>query len=358
MTTASPLLLGEKTIGPGSPVLVIAEIGVNHDGSADRAIELVNIAADCGADAVKLQVFDADRLLHRSCRLALYQERSGAPRDPAEMLKKYQLSASDLQRISRHIRDRGLLPIATPFSPTDVPTLETLDLAAVKIASPDLVNRVLLRCAAKLALPLLISTGAAALSEIDTTIGWLRDWKSQCALLHCISSYPTEAADANLAWIGELLARYAVPIGYSDHTTDTLGGALAVAAGATFVERHLTYDCAARGPDHAASSDPDAFAKYVKLIRQAEVMLGNGGKRVLPCEQDVRAVSRQSLVLQRDVPAGRMIGRDDLTAQRPGTGISAGRIEEFLGKRAARDLHAGTMLTWEMVGGESTLRSA
>jgi sialic acid synthase SpsE len=352
------LKLGGKLIGPGAPVLVIAEIGVNHDGSVERAIELVNIAADCGADAVKLQVFDAERLLHRSCQLAAYQERSGAPSDPAEMLKKYQLSSPGLQKISQHIRDRGLLPIATPFSPTDIPTIEQLNLAAVKIASPDLVNRVLLRVAAKLSLPLLLSSGGATLSEIDETVGWLREWESPFALLHCVSSYPAEAADANLAWIGELSERYDVPIGYSDHTIDTLGGGLAVAAGATFVERHVTYDCSAPGPDHAASSDPAAFAQYVRLIRQAHTMLGTRGKRVLPCEQDVRAVSRQSLVLQRNVGAGRIIGRDDLTAQRPGTGISAARIEEILGKRATRDLPAGSMLTWEMVGGETARRSA
>ena len=352
------LNIGGKLIGPECPVLVIAEIGVNHDGSVERAIELVNIAADCGADAVKLQVFDAEQLLHRSCRLAAYQERAGAPSDPAEMLKKYQLSGADLQEISRHIRRRGLLAAATPFSPTDIPTIEQLNLAAVKIASPDLVNRVLLRVAAKLSLPLLLSTGGATLSEMDETVGWLHDWKSPFALLHCVSSYPAVAADANLAWIGELAERYDVPIGYSDHTIDTFGGALAVAAGATFVERHLTYDCAAPGPDHAASSDPAAFAQYVRLIRLAQEMMGTRGKRVLSCEQDVRAVSRQSLVLQRNVSVGRIIGRDDLTAQRPGTGISAARIEDILGKRATRELPAGSILTWEMVGGETARRSA
>src|ERR1700728_378206 len=181
----NPVSIEDKSIGRGSPVQIIAELGASHDGSLRRATELVDIAADRGADAVKLQVFDADRLLHRSCRLAAYQERSGAPRDPADMLKKYQLSGSDLEQVARHIRDRGLLPIATPFSPTDIPTLQRLNLAAVKIASPDLVNRVLLRVAVNLSLPLLISTGAASIPEIDTTASWLRQWKSPFALLHC-----------------------------------------------------------------------------------------------------------------------------------------------------------------------------
>jgi len=352
------LRIGDRSIGRGAPVLIIAEIGVNHDGSVERALELVDLAADCGADAVKLQVFRAQTLLHRSCRLAAYQERSGAERDPAEMLRKYELSPDALRRISTHIRKRRLLPIATPFSPTDIPTLASLNLAAVKIASPDLVNRVLLQGAASLLLPFLVSTGAATLDEIDATVGWLRDWQTPFALLHCISSYPTEACDAHLSWIGDLHMRCGVHVGYSDHTTDTTCGAFAVAAGARFVERHLTYDCRAPGPDHSASSDPDRFARYVELIRQAEAMLGSPGKRVLSCEEDVRTVSRQSLILQRQVPARESICRDDLTVQRPGTGISAAEIDDVIGKRAVRDLPAGAMLSWEMIGGEPMRRSA
>jgi N,N'-diacetyllegionaminate synthase len=352
------LRVGDRFIGLDAPALIIAELGVNHDGSVDRALEMVDLAADCGADAVKLQVFRAQTLLHRSCRLAEYQERSGAPSDPAEMLRKFELPPDALRTIAAHIRKRGLLPVATPFSPTDIPTLATLNLAAVKIASPDLVNRVLLREATSLSLPLLLSTGAATLEEIDHTVGWLGEGQTPFALLHCISSYPTEAQDAHLSWISDLKTRFGVPIGFSDHTTDITCGALAVAAGARLIERHLTYNRSAPGPDHCASSDPEEFARYVTLIRAAEKMLGSGGKRVLPCEEDVRTVSRQSLILRRDVPARASICRDDLTVQRPGTGISAARIDDVLGKRATRDLRAGAMLTWEMIGGEPMRRSA
>ncbi len=352
------LCIGEKSIGNDHPVLIIAEIGVNHDGSLDRALELVDLAAECGADAVKLQIFRADTLMHRSCRLAEYQSRAGVPRDPAKMLRGYELSHDALHTITSHIRSRGLVPLATPFSPGDIKTLASLGMAAVKIASPDLVNRVLLHSAANLSIPLLLSTGAATLEEIDTTMRWLGDWRIPFALLHCVSSYPTEARDAHLHWIGELRERYQVQIGYSDHTTDAFGGALAVAAGARFVERHLTYDCQAQGPDHAASSDPEQFATYVELIRQTETMLGSGGKRVLPCEEDVRSVSRQSLVLQAQVAAGQKIRREDITVQRPGTGISAALIEEVIGRRAVRDLSAGTLLEWQMIAPQESRRSA
>jgi sialic acid synthase SpsE len=334
--------IGDKTIGPGEPVLVIAEIGVNHDGSVERALDLVQIAADCGADAVKLQIFRAQTLLHASCRLAAYQE--GCATDPAEMLRRYELSEDGLARIVNQIREIGLVPLATPFSPRDVETAAKLNLPAIKIASPDIVNRLLIEEAAKLERPMLLSTGAATMEEIEQAVGWM---STPFALLHCVSSYPTAAADAHLGWIGELQRRFEAPIGYSDHQTDSISGALAVAAGACILERHLTYDRTACGPDHAASSDPADFARYVAGVRAAETMRGAGAKHVLDCERDVRSVSRQSLVLCRDVPAGREIVRNDLTVQRPGSGISPALVDSIVGRRTASDLSAGTMLQWD-----------
>src|SRR5205823_3593976 len=144
-----------------------------------------------------------------------------------------------------------------------------------------------------------ISTGASTLEEIERAVGWLHELRAHFALLHCISSYPTESADANLCWIADLANRFNVPVGYSDHTTDVLAGALAAAAGAVVIEKHLTYDRSAAGPDHAASFDQGEFAEYVKLIRRAEKLRGSGGRRVLDVERDVRTVSRQSVVLRR-----------------------------------------------------------
>ena len=149
--------------------------------------------------------------------------------------------------------------------------------------------------------------------------------------------------------IGELRDRFGVPTGYSDHTTEPLAGALAVAAGAAIVEKHLTYDRNAGGPDHAASFDPAQFAEYVWAIRLAEKMLGDSGKRVLEIEQDVRRVSRQSLVLAREVAAGAALAESDLTVQRPGTGVPAAKIDELIGRRAARRLKLGEMISWDMV---------
>jgi N,N'-diacetyllegionaminate synthase len=265
------------------------------------------------------------------------------------MLRRYELPPLELARLAILARERGLVPLATPFSFEDVDVIEHLGLPAVKIASPDLVNRPLLERVARLGRPMLVSTGAATMEEVDRCVAWLREWRATFALLHCVSTYPTPASEAHLSWIAELIERFDVPVGYSDHTTEAVAGALAVAAGACVLERHLTYDKTALGPDHAASSDGDEFAQYVRLIHMAERMRGGPGKRVLPIEQDVRAVSRQSLVLRCDVCAGEAIGESHLIVQRPGTGISAADVRRVLGRRARTPLKQGTLLQWDML---------
>ncbi|HSU68503.1 MAG TPA: N-acetylneuraminate synthase family protein [Tepidisphaeraceae bacterium] len=343
------LLLDTRWVGPGKRVLIIAELGVNHDGSAQRAIELVTAAASCGADAVKLQLFRANALMHASSMLADYQKQRVKAENPIDMLRKYELPFADVRRIVQRIRELNMIPLATPFSSQDLETVEALRLPAIKIASPDLVNRPLLERAAEIGKPLLISTGAASMDEVATTVSWLADWNCPFALLHCISAYPTPNPLANLCWIHEIARAFDCPVGYSDHTTDVGSGALATAAGACIIEKHLTYDRTAKGPDHAASADPQQFERYVRRIREAEVLCGTPGKTVLPIEEDVRTVSRQSLVVRRSLQAGEMLRTEDLTFQRPGTGLPAAMIAQAVGRRINRAVQAGAMLQWDML---------
>jgi sialic acid synthase SpsE len=353
MTDFSPpadmIRIDARHVGPGRPTLVVAEIGVNHDGSVNKALELVRIAQNCGADAVKVQVFRATTLIHPSGKLAEYQRAQSPADSPVDLLRRYELSADDLAKIVKAVRDLKMIPLATPFSPSDLDVVDRLRLPAVKIASPDLVNRPLLAAAAKLGKPLLVSTGASTMDEVARTVQWLRSWNAAFALLHCVSSYPVPAQHANLCWIGELAGRFNVPVGYSDHTTSPLTGGLAAAAGAVIVEKHVTYDRSARGPDHAASSDPQQFERYVKMVRDADALRGAPGKRVLHIEQDVQAVSRQSLVLRRGLRAGEPIREEDLTVQRPGTGVLAAHVQQVVGRRVVRALAAGALLQWEML---------
>jgi len=341
--------MADRLIGAGQPVLIVAEIGVNHDGSLARALQLVHEAKLAGADAVKFQVFTADRLMHRESQFASYQADRVSAESPVAMLRKYELCPLDVTALVGAIRACGMIPLATPFSLPDLQYIATLELPAVKIASPDLVNRPLLSAAAKLGVPMLISTGAATMDEVGQCVAWLREWRVPFTLLHCISSYPTPPEQANLRWISELAEHYTAPVGYSDHTTELAAGALAVAAGACVIEKHLTYDRAAPGPDHAVSADPSQFADYIQSIRHAEKLCGRSGKRVLSIERDVRTVSRQSLVLVRDIQPGEPIGEGDIVIQRPGLGIPAAQLGRLIGKRVRKTIRAGTMLQWEML---------
>ncbi len=341
--------IDQREIGPDRPVLVIAEIGVNHDGSLARALQLVDVAREAGADCVKLQVFCADQLMHSSSAFAGYQQDRCAEATPADMLRRYEFSEGQQAQIVDAIRRAGLIPLATPFSLGDVQTIARLHLPAIKIASPDLVNGPLLAACAKLNKPLLVSTGAATMEEVRAAVERMKSFGVPLALLHCISSYPVSSESAQLGWIAELSAATNAIVGYSDHTTEVVAGALSVSSGACIVEKHLTYDRKAPGPDHSASADPVEFKEYVRVVRLAQAMRGEGKKRVLSIEQDVRTVSRQSLVLCRAVTCGQVITEADLIIQRPGTGIPAGLMDRVIGVASRVDLPPGTMLAWDML---------
>lgn len=337
------LTLGHRPLSPDSPPFVIAELGVNHDGSVDRAIELLDLAKGAGADAAKLQVFQARTLVRGDGVLAQYQK--GMASSSAELLRRLELAPDELLRVADHARTLGLPLIATPFSLTDVPVCRQLGLAAIKIASPDVVNHLLLESAAGAGLPLLVSTGAATLEEIATTVRLLKGLSASFLLMHCVSAYPTPPHLAHLRFIHDLTRRFGALVGYSDHVPGILAGALAVAAGAVVLERHFTYDTSAPGPDHPASSDPREFAGYVHAIHDAWALMGEGHKRVLEVEEDVRKVSRQSLVLARSLAAGEPLTRDHLTTQRPGIGITPDRYPSLIGRIARQPLEAGSPLS-------------
>ena len=324
-------------------VAVIAELGVNHDGEEARAIELVDAARDAGVDAIKLQWFVPDRLLSNQALLAAYQE--GQAEDPRAMLQRLMLPVESVQRVRQRAEAVGLHFVLTLFSPADAPTVESLSPDAVKIASPDAVNMAVLRAAAALDRPLLCSTGTCAMDELGPAARLLQRHRAGGALLQCVSSYPAPNEQAALAGIGALAQRYDVPSGYSDHTTDPLTGALAVAAGALVIEKHLTHDRGAAGPDHAASFEPAQMADYVQAVRQAAAMHGGRGKRVQPVEADVARVARQSVCVKRDLDAGHVLTAEDLTVKRPGTGIPAARLPETIGRRLAQPASANDLLT-------------
>ena len=328
-----------REIGPRHRPYVIAEIGVNHNGDPGRSVMLTERAAEAGADAVKLQLFETGRLMSKAARLAAYQKNAGET-DPFAMLRRLELTIDQMEPTVRRAHELGIHAIVTVFSVELVEVAERLPWDAYKSASPDIVNRPLLDAMAWTGKPLIVSTGASTLDEVTRAAGWLSGMRDRLAMLHCVSSYP--APEAALDGIGVLARATGLPVGYSDHTPSDATGAEAVRAGACILEKHFTYDSSAAGPDHAASLEPDAFARYADLAHEERPgsPTTDGEKSVLGVERDVRSVSRQSLVTARALRTGHVIERADLTIKRPGTGIEPWRLDEVVGRTLTRDIEA------------------
>ncbi len=386
--------IGDREIGLDRPAYVIAEIGVNHDGEVARALELTDAAAECGADAVKLQYFETDRLMSKAAKLAAYQRAAGET-DPISMLRRLELDLDEMAQVIDRAHERGIHAIVTVFSTELVDAAETLDWDAYKTASPDIVHTPLLRRLAATGRPLILSTGATEFDELP--IAESAVWRGNVvAFLHCVSCYPTSPADAAIGGVFDIadswLRYWSTPeeyglgplAGYSDHTQEIDSGALAVSLGACVIEKHLTYSIHASGPDHAASLEPAGFVEYVstvraadpvpsepmesragvlgpcmtlgragaRLIAESDIRVGELSKRVLACERDVRGVSRQSVVSTGDIAAGTVIGGEHLTVKRPGTGILAYRLDDVIGKTTARDIEGDVPIVEDdLVGG-------
>jgi N,N'-diacetyllegionaminate synthase len=242
--------IGNKQIGLEYPPYIIAEIGVNHDGAVDRALSLTDAAADAGADAVKLQFFETDRLMSSAAKLAAYQKNAGET-DPIEMLRRLELTIDEMALVVDRAHERGIHAIVTVFSTELVEIAETLAWDAYKTASPDIVNRPLLEALAKMGKPMIVSTGASTLDEVVRAMDWLEGVRDRLAVLQCVSSYPTP--DLALGGIKAIRDATDLPVGYSDHSKDPKSSELATALGGCVLEKHITYNRNAPGPDHAAS---------------------------------------------------------------------------------------------------------
>jgi N,N'-diacetyllegionaminate synthase len=351
--------IGTRQIGGGAPVYVIAELGVNHDGSPARAMELVELAADAGADAIKLQYFRADLLMGRAARLAAYQKAAGE-NDPVEMLRRLELNSEDVRPLVKRARELGLGAIITVFNLELVGEADLLGWDAYKTASPDIVHRPLLEALAATGKPLVVSTGASTLDEVRRAAGWIGAAHDRLALLQCVSCYPARREDAAIRAMEPIAHATGLPVGYSDHTRETDTGAVAANLGAVILEKHFTYDKRARGPDHAASLEPAEFRAYAALARdesalrswtsarvppKEDVRWGPPEKRILDCERDVRQVSRQSITAARELRAGEVLQRGDVCFKRPGSGLEPWRLEEVIGRGLARDVGVDTPLT-------------
>lgn len=344
------MMLGGRTIRTGAPIFLIAEAGVNHNGDVDIARRLVDMAAEVGADAVKFQTFTADRLATHTTPLADYQrEGVGFDETMQEMLSELVISDEAHRQLQAHAQERGLVFLSSPFDEERADFLAELGVPAIKLGSGELTNLPLLRHVAAKGLPIILSTGMATLEEVREAVRVFAGTRSQVALMHCTSSYPTLPQDANLRVIKTLMDRFALPVGYSDHTEDHVAAVAAVALGICILEKHITLDRSMHGPDHKASADPEMFAEYVKRVREAELCMGSAEKQPTGGEFAIMSAARKSIVAAADIPKGAVLLQEMLAAKRPGTGISPARMQDIIGRRAATDIAADTVLSESMI---------
>ncbi len=340
-----------RRVGPGSPCLIIAEAGVNHDGRVEIARRMIDEAAAAGVDAVKFQTFRADRLAAPGAPKAEYQRlTTGDAESQVEMLRRLELPREAHRDLMEHCAKRGVLFLSSPFSEEDADFLEALGAAVFKIPSGEATNLPFLAHVARKGRPLIVSTGMCTLAEVEAAVGVIgREGNRRAILLHCVSSYPAPPDQANLRAMQTLARTFGFPVGFSDHTPGIAVALAAAALEACVIEKHLTLDRSRAGPDQAVSLEPAEMAALVRGVRTVESALGHGRKEPAPCEADIAGVARKSLVAARDLPAGAALTEEMIAVRRPGTGLSPSRRSQIVGRVLRVPVRTGTVLTLEML---------
>jgi len=353
-------------------VFIIAEAGVNHNGSLDMALRLVDVAADAGADAIKFQTFRSENVISGSARKALYQiESTGNTETQLEMVKKLELGEQEHFKIVERCYQRDIRFLSTPFDSLSLRFLvDTLDISLIKIPSGEVTNAPFLLEIARTAKPVILSTGMSTLGEVEQALGVLafgylspgeapslpgfcaafnslegqRMLVDRVTLLHCTTEYPAPLCDVNLKAMETLHAAFGLTVGYSDHTEGIAVTIASVARGAAVIEKHFTLDRLLPGPDHRASLGPSELALMVRSVREVESALGSAIKMPSPSEFDNRTVARRSLVAGRDIVAGEAFSAENVAIKRPGIGISPFMYWELLGRKAIRNFAADEVI--------------
>jgi pseudaminic acid synthase len=343
--------IGERLIGPGQPVYVIAELSANHHQEFEQAVQILHAAKAVGADAVKLQTYTADTITIRSDR-EYFRIAGGTLWDGRTLYDLYgeaQTSWEWQPKLKQVADDLGLDLFSSPFDSTAVDFLETMRVPAYKLASCELVDIGLIQKMAGTGKPLLISTGMATAEEIEEALKAARDAGcAQIALLKCTAAYPALPDEMNLRTIPEMARRFQVPVGLSDHTTGIATPVAAVALGACIIEKHITLSRSLQGPDSAFSLEPQEFKSMVDAVRVAEKALGKVEFGPSAHEQSTR-VFRRSLFIVEDVRQGQTLTPENVRSIRPGHGLHTRHLPEVIGKRAARDIERGTPVTWDLI---------
>lgn len=321
-------------------VFIIAEAGVNHNGSLKRAKKMVIKAREAGADAIKFQTFKSEKLVSTFAEKAAYQIKNtrNADESQLEMVKKLELSFDDFRELQAFSKEKGIQFLSTPFDLESIDFLNQLDMPFWKLPSGEVTNYPYLVKIAQTHKEIVMSTGMCTLDEISEALAVLREnGAGKISLLHCNTEYPTPIEDVNLKAMETLKKAFSIPIGYSDHTKGIEVPIAAVAMGATIIEKHFTLDRNMEGPDHKASLEPSELKAMVQAIRNIENAIGTGDKKPTPSETKNMDIARKSIVASQPIKKGEAFTEQNITTKRPGTGISAMQWRQILGQKATRD---------------------
>ena len=327
---------------------IIAEAGVNHNGSMKLAMKLVDVAVEAGVDAVKFQTFRAERMISKFARKAEYQcNTSGKSETQLEMVKRLELDVTEHEELMGYCRGKGIMFLSTPFDLESIELLNGIGVEIFKIPSGEITNLPYLRRIGELKRKKILSTGMAEMGEIENALDILQEAgtpKDSIVVLHCNTEYPTPMEDVNLKAMLTIRDTFGVNVGYSDHTSGIEVPIAAVALGATVIEKHFTLDKNMDGPDHSASLDRVELERMVTAIRNIEKAMGDGSKRPSSSELKNMPVVRKSLVAARDIKKGDMFTEDNVTIKRPGTGISPMEWDSIIGGKAIRDFNEDELI--------------
>lgn len=341
-----------RKVGPSHPVFLVAEAGVNHNGSAEMARQLVRAAKAAGADCVKFQTFKAERVVTEAAPKAVYQTKVT---DPAEsqidMLRKLELDEGAYGDLITACKAEDIVFTSTPYNEEDIDFLMSLDVPVLKAASIHLVEPKFLQAMAATGKPLLVSTGMATWDDVDLAIRAIRETGNEnFVMLQCTTNYPSAVADAHLNAMTEMARRYDCLVGYSDHTQSRVPCIASVGMGACVIEKHFTLDRGLPGPDHTTSEDPDGFRVLSAAVREAELALGRAEMAPTEAERANMEGMRRSLTAKVAIAKDRVITDADLICRRPATGVAPKFWDDVVGKVAKRDIAAGEMLAWGDLG--------
>ncbi|MDD4975393.1 MAG: N-acetylneuraminate synthase [Bacteriovorax sp.] len=330
-------------------VFIIAEAGVNHNGSLDLAKKLVDVAADAGADAVKFQTFKAEMVVSKFAAKADYQKsKTGDHESQFEMIKKLELSEEAHLELVNYCEKKKIMFLSTPFDIPSVDFLEGLGMKIFKIPSGEITNLPYLRKIGRLGHKIILSTGMSILGEIETALNILRaEGAKDITVLHCNTEYPTPMEDVNLKAMLTIGKAFNIPVGYSDHTKGIEVSLATVALGGVIVEKHFTLDRKMKGPDHEASVEPDELKEMVRMIRNIEkAIAGDGIKKLSASESKNKDVARRSIVALQEIKAGEVLSVKNITVKRPGTGISPMEWDRVIGRNATKNYEPDELITW------------